>query len=43
MGFVGIDNRYAESGEPEELLSKYGLMPTDIVEAVERVLKRRHE
>ncbi|MCL7455498.1 MAG: transketolase family protein, partial [Anaerolineae bacterium] len=31
MGFVGIDNRYAESGEPEELLAKYGLMPTDIV------------
>ena len=41
MGFVGIDNRYAESGGPEELLAKYGLMPTDIVEAVERVLKRK--
>ena len=41
MGFVGIDNRYAESGEPEELLAKYGLMPTDIVEAVERALKRK--
>jgi transketolase len=41
MEFVGIDNTYAESGKPQELLEKYGLMPTDIKEAVERALARK--
>ncbi len=41
MEFVGIDNEYAESGEPQELLEKYGLMPSDIKEAVSRVLTRK--
>lgn len=39
--FVGIENQYAESGEPEELLTKYGLMPADIEAAVQRVLARK--
>lgn len=30
MTFVALDS-YAESGEPQELLEKYGLMPDDIV------------
>jgi transketolase len=38
MRFVGIDNRYAESGDPEALLEKYGLMPEDIMLAVRAVL-----
>jgi transketolase len=38
MAFVGIEDRYAQSGEAEELLKKYGLMPQDIVKAAERVL-----
>jgi len=38
MAFVGVRNRYAESGKPQELLEKYGLMPSDVVEAVQRVL-----
>jgi transketolase len=41
MEFVGIDNTYAESGKPEELLEKYGLMPSDIKEAVARALTRK--
>jgi transketolase len=41
MAFVGIDNTYAESGEPQELLEKYGLMPRDIKEAVNRALTRK--
>ena len=41
MEFVGIDNVYAESGEPDELLAKYGLMPSDIQAAVERALDRK--
>jgi transketolase len=41
MGFVGIRDRYAESGEPQELLEKYGLMPADIVKAVRDVVGRK--
>jgi transketolase len=41
MGFVGIRNTYATSGEPQELLQKYGLMPADIATAVEQVLRRK--
>ena len=33
MGFVGIRDRYAESGKPQELLERYGLMPADIIRA----------
>ncbi len=40
---VGIDNTYAESGKPEELLAKYHLMPGDIVAAAQRVVSRRRE
>jgi transketolase len=41
MAFVGIENTYAESGEPQELLARYGLMPSDIKEAVNRTLTRK--
>ena len=34
MRFVGLDDQYAESGEPEALLKKYGLMPEKIIQAV---------
>ncbi len=36
---VGIDDRYAESGTPEQLFLKYGLTPQHIVSAVQAVLK----
>ena len=39
MAFVGINDRYAESGEPQELLEKYGLMPADIAAAARRALE----
>jgi transketolase len=41
MEFVGIQNTYAESGGPEELLDKYGLISRDIVAAVHRALARK--
>jgi len=41
MGFVGIDNTYAESGDPEELLEKYGLMPDDIVEKAHLAIQKK--
>lgn len=41
MEFVGIDNEYAESGGPQQLLRKYGLMPRDVKDAVNRALARK--
>jgi len=41
MEFVGVQDTYAESGTPEELLRKYGLMASDVVAAVKRVLSRK--
>lgn len=41
MEFVGIHATYAESGQPQELLEKYGLMPADIVAAVARAHSRK--
>ena len=39
--FVGIQNTYAESGTPEGLLDKYGLVARDVIAAVRRVLARK--
>ncbi|HYL74448.1 MAG TPA: transketolase C-terminal domain-containing protein [Bryobacteraceae bacterium] len=39
--FVGIQDTYAESGAPEELMEKYGLVARDVVSAAKRVLKRK--
>lgn len=41
MEFVGINNTYAESATPDELMEKYGLTAPYIVDAVKRVLKRK--
>jgi transketolase len=41
MEFVGIHDTYAESGTPEQLLDKYGLVARDIIAAVRRVLARK--
>jgi transketolase len=41
MEFVGLDDTYAESGEPAALLRKYGLTAREIVVAVRRVLERK--
>lgn len=41
MAFVGLRNQYAESGEAQELLVKYGLMPADVVNAARRVIARK--
>lgn len=39
MRFVCLPDRYAESGSPEELLSKYGLTVEKIVEAAKSLMK----
>lgn len=41
MEFVGLDDRYAESGDAAELLVKYGLTADQIVAGVRRVIERR--
>lgn len=41
MEFVGINNTYAESGTPDELMEKYGLTSPHIVSAVKHVLSRK--
>ena len=41
MEFVGVQDTYAESGSPEELLDKYGLIARDVAAAARRVLQRK--
>ena len=41
MEFVGIHDTYAESGTPEQLLDKYGLVARDVIAAVRRALSRK--
>jgi transketolase len=42
MEFVGIQDTYAESGQPDELLEKYGLMARDVAAAARRVIARKN-
>lgn len=39
--FVDLGDRYAESGDPEGLLQKYGLTPERIMQAVQQALRRK--
>ncbi|HJZ99510.1 MAG TPA: transketolase C-terminal domain-containing protein [Candidatus Solibacter sp.] len=41
MEFVGIHDRYAESGQPEELLEKYHLVAPDIAAAAHKAVSRK--
>lgn len=41
MEFVGIQNTYAESGTPDELLDKYGLRARDVAEAARKAIQRK--
>ena len=41
MEFVGIQNTYAESATPDQLMDKYGLTAPYIVNAAKAVLKRK--
>jgi transketolase len=40
---VGMPDSFGESGEPDELLEKYGMKAKDIVQASKRVIKRKLE
>lgn len=41
MEFVGIQETYAESGQPDELLQKYGLVAKNVADAVRKVIARK--
>lgn len=38
---VAVQDTFGESGTPDQLLEKYGLMPKDIIAAVEKVMARK--
>lgn len=39
--FVAVNDSFGESGTPDELMKKYGLDTVNIIEAAEKVLKRK--
>ena len=41
MEFIGIQNTYAESGTPDQLLEKYGLVAPNVVDAARKLLSRK--
>jgi transketolase len=41
MEFVGIQNTYAESGTPDQLLDKYGLRARNVADAAKRAIGRK--
>ena len=41
MEFVGVQNRFGESGEPNELIKKFGLDAEGIIKAAKRALSRK--
>lgn len=41
--YVGMPNSFGESGQPDELLQKYGMKAKNIVQAAKRAIKRKIE
>jgi len=41
MEFVGINNTYAESGTPDQLLEKYGLVASNVANAARRAISHK--
>ena len=41
MEFVAVNDKFGESGKPADLMRKYGLHSSNIIEATHRVLKRK--
>ena len=39
--FIGVQNRFGESGDPNELIRHFGMAPKDIIEAAKRVIGRK--
>jgi transketolase len=43
MEFIGMKDAFGESGEPAQLIEKYGLSVEDIKRAVKKILKRKRQ
>ena len=41
MEFIGMQDTFGESGNPWELVDKYGMLPKDIVKAAKKAIKRK--
>ena len=41
LEMVGIDDTFGESGTPKQLMEKYGLTSSNIVNACKNVIKKR--
>ncbi len=41
LEMVGVNDRFGESGKPDELMTKYGIDTPNIIHATKRVLKRK--
>lgn len=41
MEYIGMPDCFGESGEPDELLEKYGMKAANIVDAAKKVIKRK--
>ena len=41
MEMVAVDDKFGESGKPDELMAKYGIDTLNVVEAVDRVMNRK--
>ncbi len=39
--FVGVKDSFGESGQPDELIEKYGMSPRHIIEAVKKAISRK--
>jgi len=42
MEFIGMPDKFGESGKPKELLKKYGMTYSDIISAAKRAIKRKN-
>ena len=40
IAFIGVDDRFGQSGKPEELIEYYGMGTESIVQAARKLLKR---
>ena len=41
LEMIGVDDTFGESGSPRELMEKYGLTCSNIIEAVHRIIKKK--
>jgi len=42
MDFIGVNDRFGESGQPDELMEKYGLKSINIIEAAIKLLEKKN-